>query len=159
MQTLKKSPLFARKGEAAPTNASASFSNPALAGTPSAPVIRIELPKHTAKHMGNQISRHDTTTASPPATFAQMRERHDRPSGDGQATSRISLTLRLDLARYERFHTYAQQTRRTNQAILLEALEMYLDRQTIAGLEKIAVDKEHKESRFFQRLKGINGII
>ena len=96
--------LIARKGEAAP------------AGPASAPVA--------AGH-----ARRAATDASA-SEAAHSHAREESQAGDARGPARglhgtIAVTVRLDPRRYERLKVYGARRRRTNQEILVEALDRY----------------------------------
>ncbi|MDO9713152.1 hypothetical protein [Paracraurococcus lichenis] len=97
--------LIARKGEAAPASsgqAPAASPAPAMDSPPEPPP---GLPEENAA-----AATHATPAALPRGL---------------QGT--IAVTVRLDPARYERMRIFGVRRRRTNQQILVEALDGYLD--------------------------------
>lgn len=79
-----------------------------------------------AKLSGLLLARKDAptattlTTAPVPATQPAV--------GDGRGDKPIALTLKVDQARYEALKVLGARTRRSNQEILLAALDAYLHR-------------------------------
>jgi hypothetical protein len=103
--------LIARKGEAAPAPSASSAMAPARA--------QVEAEAEAA-------------TVSVPLTGGEQGSRADPlPIEEKRASPRglqgtIAVTVRLDPARYERLKVYGARRRRTNQEILVEALDRYL---------------------------------
>lgn len=94
--------LIARKGQAVPA------SSPALP-TPSAA----------------QVIQTSAGAAPPPPSTASRADPTAIPTPRGLHGT-IAVTVRLDPARYEKLKVYGARQRRTNQEILVEALDDYL---------------------------------
>ena len=52
------------------------------------------------------------------------------PTGEGRGEKPVALTLKVDQARYEALKVLGARTRRSNQEILLAALDAYLGRES-----------------------------
>jgi hypothetical protein len=79
----------------------------------------------TSKLSGSLLARKDTMPpATGPAPAVQL-PNTERPEGAGEGKP-IALTLKVDQARYEALKVLGARTRRSNQEILLVALDAYL---------------------------------
>lgn len=95
--------LIAHKGEATP------------AGLPSVPVAADPVPATTVA-LAPQADRAQAEAASPVS---------DAPGTARGLHGTIAVTVRLDPGRYERLKVHGARHRRTNQEILVEALDRY----------------------------------
>ena len=75
--------------------------------------------------------------AAAPTAVHRDEERHSAPPANagGQTGKSIALTLKVDQARYEALKVLGARTRRSNQEILLEALDAYLRTQVSISAE------------------------
>jgi hypothetical protein len=93
------------------------------------------------KLSGSLLARKD---ASAPATAASSLEQST--AGEGRGDKPIALTVKVDQARYEALKVLGARTRRSNQEILLAALDAYLH-ATQEPQKRSAPDAEKSDSR------------
>jgi hypothetical protein len=82
-----------------------------------------------AKLSGSLLARKDA--ASPNMTTAPAAPTVAAPAREGRGDKPIALTVKVDQARYEALKILGARTRRSNQEILLAALDAYLEGQQI----------------------------
>jgi hypothetical protein len=80
-----------------------------------------------AKLSGTLLARKDAALAPTHQAGSVVPE----PAGEGRGTKPIALTLKIDQARYEALKLLGARTRRSNQQILLAALDAYLKREQV----------------------------
>jgi len=79
------------------------------------------------KLSGSLLARKDA-----PETVATSSSSTDRPAvGEGRGDKPIALTVKVDQARYEALRALGASTRRSNQQILLAALDAFLQRERL----------------------------
>jgi hypothetical protein len=79
-----------------------------------------------AKLSGSLLARKDNHVAEQLASDSPVLSGPVRTVTEGQGSKPIALTLKVDQARYEALKVLGARTRRSNQEILLAALDAYL---------------------------------
>jgi hypothetical protein len=124
--------LIARKGEAAPAPAVQPASDPADEAPPAPASAKGEAPSiHEVVRMGAENMQRTHLARQQRANPAEVAVVTARPvapvAASRGAPDSVAVTVRLDQPRYERLKLHGARRRRTNQAIILEALDRYLD--------------------------------
>jgi hypothetical protein len=83
----------------------------------------------SSKLSGSLLARKDAAPSTPPqlpAAPEDVRPASGQSAAAGEGSKPIALTLKVDQARYEALKVLGARTRRSNQEILLTALDAYL---------------------------------
>lgn len=147
---LDASLLLARKGEAMPAVAATSHNNPGLAfGAPAHPQdISIQPQTHvqpepskvvaTARLRPEQRQRPDARL-SPDSFFSGRNRVEPRKVPVAHNSDLVALTMRVEDEMYLRLKYLAQQSGRSPQHVLTDALDCHLSRSGISKLHKLIV--------------------